>query len=89
MPIAFGTPEHWRERASEARTGVTTQNGATAAMDLRTETLVKRISERVRASMDLLADFHRKVAEAEQRIEDSKLAIAASLRLLAKPLEGD
>ena len=58
-------------------------------MDQDTEILVKLISERVMASRGLLAHVRREVAEAEQLITHSKVAIAESLRLLAKPLEGD
>jgi hypothetical protein len=58
-------------------------------MDQYTETLVKLISERVRTSRRLLANFYGEVAEAEQLIARSKVAIAESLKVLAKPLDGD
>ena len=58
-------------------------------MDRDTEVLVKLISERVMASRGLLAHVRREVAEAERLIEDSKLAIAESLRLLGKSRDGD
>ena len=58
-------------------------------MDQDTEILVKLISERVRASRGLLAHVRREVAEAEQLIEHSRVAIAESLRLLGKSRDGD
>jgi hypothetical protein len=58
-------------------------------MDQGTQILVKLITERVMASGGLLADFHRKAAETEQLIEDSRVAIAVSLGLFAKPLQRD
>jgi len=58
-------------------------------MDQYTEILVKLISERVMASRGLLAYVRREVAEAEQLIEQSKVAIAESLKVLAKPLDAD
>jgi hypothetical protein len=58
-------------------------------MDQHTEVLVKLVRERFRASISLLANFHHRLAIAEQRIADSKVAISESLRLLAKPIDCD
>jgi hypothetical protein len=58
-------------------------------MDQDTEILVKLISERVMASRGLLAHVRREIAEAEQLIEHSKVAIAESLTLLRMSRDGD
>jgi hypothetical protein len=58
-------------------------------MDQDTEILLTLIRERIRASRGLLAHVRREVAEAEQLIEHSKVAIAGSLMLLRKSRDGD
>jgi len=58
-------------------------------MDQDTEILVKLISEWVMASRGLLAHVRREIAEAEQLIEHSKVAIAESLTPLRMSRDGD
>ena len=65
------------------------REGGFRCMDQHTEVLVKLIREQYRTSISLLANFHHKLALAKQRIADSEAAIAASLRLLAGPFDGE
>jgi len=58
-------------------------------MDQDIEILLTLIREQVMASSGLLAHVRREVAETEQFIVQSEVAIAESLRLLGKPIDAD